>query len=153
MHTENYLIRIKATVHVVYFRLNGANAFHVKAENGNAGSRCRQNLKFDNFTWSFGRLRQQIAPIRMPHVQHAYFSSFIQSYLWFVALALLLSFLKLADISNMSSRCWSNLWTPAKKPTAHHNDHLIDSLTLSSTDYIFARRENKSSREKHLGAG
>ena len=55
-----------------------------------ASSRCRQNLKYENFTSSFGRLRQNIAPKSVPHVQHAYFSSFIQSNHWFVALSLTL---------------------------------------------------------------
>ena len=41
-----------------------------------ASSRCRQNLKDENFTSSFGRLRQKIALKTVPHVQHDYFSSF-----------------------------------------------------------------------------
>ena len=56
----------------VYFRLIGTNGFHVKTKN--AGSRCRQNLKYENFTPSFARLRQNIAPkgrtcstINFPH--------------------------------------------------------------------------------------
>jgi len=56
----------------VHFRLLGTNGFHVKAKNQRftaAGSRCRQNLKDENFT-SFGRLRQNIAPKSVPHVQH-----------------------------------------------------------------------------------
>ena len=60
----------------MYFYLLGTSAFHVKAKNEKfaaAGSRCRQNLKFDNFTSSFGRLRQNIAPKSVPHVQHDYF--------------------------------------------------------------------------------
>ena len=44
-----------------------------------ASSRCRQNLKYENFRSSFGRLRQNIAPKSVPHVQHDYFSSFNQS--------------------------------------------------------------------------
>ena len=42
----------------VYFRLLGTNGFHVKAESENfttADSPCRQNLKCENFTSSFGR--------------------------------------------------------------------------------------------------
>ena len=39
-----------------------------------ANSRCRQNLKYENLTSSFGRLRQNIAPESVPHVQHDYFS-------------------------------------------------------------------------------
>ena len=57
----------------VHFRLLGTNGFHVKAKNERftvARSRCRQNLKYENFTSSFGRLRQNIAPKSVPHVQH-----------------------------------------------------------------------------------
>ena len=49
----------------MYFNLLGTNAFHIKAKNERlttAGSRCGQNLKFYNFTSSFGRLCQNIAP-------------------------------------------------------------------------------------------
>ena len=62
----------------VYFRLPGTNSFEVKTENERfsaAGWRCRQNLKYENFTSSFGRLRQKIAPKSVPHVQRDYFSS------------------------------------------------------------------------------
>ena len=66
----------------VHFRLLGTNVFHVKLKNERftvASSRCRQNLKYENFTSSFGRLRQHIAPKSVLHVQHDYFSSFNQS--------------------------------------------------------------------------
>ena len=66
----------------VHFRLLGTNGFHVKAKNERftaASSRCRQNLKYENFPSSFGRLRQNTAPKSVPHVQHDYFSSFNQS--------------------------------------------------------------------------
>ena len=46
----------------VHLRLNGTNGFHVKAKNESftaAGSRRRQNLKYENYTSSFGRLRQK----------------------------------------------------------------------------------------------
>ena len=43
-----------------------------------ASSRCRQNLKYENFASSFGRLRQNIAPKSVPQVQHNHFSSFNQ---------------------------------------------------------------------------
>ena len=71
----------------------GTNGFHVKAKNEKftaASSRCRQNLKYENFTSWFGRLRQNIAPRSVPHVQHDYFSSFNQSIHWFVVLSLTL---------------------------------------------------------------
>ena len=67
--------------------LISANVFHVKAENERltaAGSRCRQNLKLELFTF------RKIALKCVPHVQHDYFSSFTQSYHWFVALLLML---------------------------------------------------------------
>ena len=67
--------------------LIGANVFHVKAENERltaAGSRCRQNLKPELFTF------RKIALKCVPHVQHDYFSSFTQSYHWFEALLLML---------------------------------------------------------------
>ena len=54
----------------VHFRLLGTNGFHVKAKNEKftaVGSCCRQNLKHENFTSSFGRLRQKIAPKIVPH--------------------------------------------------------------------------------------
>ena len=67
----------------VHFRLLGTDGFHVKSKNERftaaASSRCRQILKYENFTWSFGRLRQNIAPKSVPHVQYDYFYSFNQS--------------------------------------------------------------------------
>ena len=53
------------------------SGFHVKAKNERfttVDSRCRQNLK--TFTSSFGRLRRDISPKSVPHVQHDYFSTF-----------------------------------------------------------------------------
>ena len=87
----------------VHFHWLGTNGFHVKAkiERFTAASwRCRQNLKYENFTSLFGRLRQSIAPKSVPHVLHDYFSSFNQSNHWFVALYLMLpsSNLKLPSI-------------------------------------------------------
>ena len=82
----------------VHFRLLGTNGFHVKAKSERftaTSFRCRQNLKYGNFTSSFGRLRQNIAPKSVPHVQHDYFSSLNQSNHWFVALSLPSSNLKL----------------------------------------------------------
>ena len=49
----------------VLFRLLGKNGFHVKSKNERfttAGLRCCQNLKYENFTSSFGRLGQNTAP-------------------------------------------------------------------------------------------
>ena len=75
----------------VHFRFLGTNGFHVKEKNewfNTVSLRCRLNLKYENFTSSFGWLRQNIAPKSVPHVQHDYFSSFNQSNHWFVALPL-----------------------------------------------------------------
>ena len=66
----------------LHFRLLGTNGFHVKAKSERftaASSRCHQNLKYENFMSSFGRLHPNIAPKSVPHVQHNYFSSFDQS--------------------------------------------------------------------------
>ena len=66
----------------VHFRLFGTNGLHAKAKSERftaAGSCCRQNLKYEDFMSSFGRLRQNGAPKSVPHVQHDYFSSFNQS--------------------------------------------------------------------------
>ena len=66
----------------VHFRLLGTNGFTIKAKNQRftaEGSRCHQNLKYENFTSSFSRLRQKIAVKSVLHLQHDYFSSFNQS--------------------------------------------------------------------------
>ena len=66
----------------VYFRLLGTDSFHIKAEKERfsaVGSRCRQNLKYENFSSSFDKLRQRSVPKSVPHVQHDYFSLFNQS--------------------------------------------------------------------------
>ena len=66
----------------VHFRLLGTNGFDVKAKNERftaTSSRSLQNLKYENSTLSFSRLRENIAPKSVPHVQHDYFSSFNQS--------------------------------------------------------------------------
>ena len=83
----------------MYFRLLRMNGLHLNSENERftaASSPCHQNLKYGNFTSSFGRLRQNIAPKSVPHVQHDYFSSFDQTNQSFVPLSLplLSSFLK-----------------------------------------------------------
>ena len=75
------------TIGGVQIRLLGTNGFHVMAKNERstaASFRCRQNFKYENSTSSFGRLRQNIAPKSVPHVQHDYYSSFNQSNHWFI---------------------------------------------------------------------
>ena len=92
------LLRLFHVDHVVqnrrsYFRLLGTNGFHVKTKSERftaTSPRCRQNFKYENFTSSFGRLRQNIAAKSVPHVQHDCFSSFNQSNHCFVALSLTL---------------------------------------------------------------
>ena len=58
-----------------FFFFFGTNAFHVKAKNERftaASSRCLRNLKYENFTSSFGRLRQKLhrtcSTIIFPHL-------------------------------------------------------------------------------------
>ena len=46
-------------MHEVFFQSIGTNGFHIKAENerfSTVGSPCRENIEFENFTSSFGRL-------------------------------------------------------------------------------------------------
>ena len=65
----------------VHYRLLGTNGFHVKAKTERftaASLRCLQNFKYENFTSSFVRLRQNIASKSVLHVQHDYFSLFNQ---------------------------------------------------------------------------
>ena len=61
----------------LFFRLRGANGFQAENERLTAAGSCcrqdRQDLKNENFTTLFGRLRQQIAPKSVRHVQHDYF--------------------------------------------------------------------------------
>ena len=66
----------------LHFRLLGTNGFHAKAKSERftvASSPCRQNLKYENFTSSLGRLRRKIVPKSVPHVQHDDISEFNQS--------------------------------------------------------------------------
>ena len=94
------------------YRLLGTNGFH-----GCRGKGwkilllgCRQNRKKENFTSSFGRLRQNISPKSAPHVQHDSVSSFNQSNHWFVALLLPSPFLKLSNVeASERSHCYGCL--------------------------------------------
>ena len=64
-------------VHFLFFF--GKNAFHVKAKNEKfiaADLRCRQNLKYENFTSLFGRLRKKL---HQKSCSMIIFSSFNQS--------------------------------------------------------------------------
>ena len=57
----------------VHFRMFGTHGFHANAKNERftaAGSRCRHNLKHENFMSLLGRLRRKIAPKSLPLVQH-----------------------------------------------------------------------------------
>ena len=107
----------------VHYRLLGTNGFHSKAKNEQftaVGFCCRQNLTNENFTSSFGRLRQKIAPKSVPQVQHDYISSSNQSNHWFVtySLPLLSSFLKLPSPLNSWHIDYNDgkqvLWPPAR---------------------------------------
>ena len=74
----------------VNFRVLGTNGYRVKAKNKKftaATSRCSQNLKYENFTSSFGRPRQKNAPESvMLHVEHDYFTKLNQSNHYFLML-------------------------------------------------------------------
>ena len=113
----------------LHFRLLGTNGFHVKAKSERftaSSSRCRQNLKCENFTSLFGRLRQSIAPKSVPHVQHDCFSLFNQSNQWFVALPLTLpsSNLKLPNAWRQQ-----RLWLDQKvKPGAQVREKLRNTM-------------------------
>ena len=75
----------------VHFHSLGTNGYHAKAKNERftaASSRCRQNLKYENFTSSIARLSQKIALKGVPHMQHDHFSSINQSNHWFMTLLL-----------------------------------------------------------------
>ena len=63
----------------VHFCLLGTSGLAKNERFTTASSRCSHNLKYENFTSSFGRLRQNIAPKSVLHVQHDYLSSFNQS--------------------------------------------------------------------------
>ena len=83
------------------------NGFHENAKNERftaAGSRCRHNLKHENFMSLLGRLRCKIAPKSVQHVQHDYFSLVIQSNHWFMAYSLLLRS-SLIKVPNNSAAC------------------------------------------------
>ena len=62
-------------------KLMGSNGFKVKTENERfivICSRCRQNLKFGDFTLLFCGVRQINAQKFVLHLQHEYFSLFNQ---------------------------------------------------------------------------
>ena len=94
----------------VHFRLLSTNSFRVRAKKERftaTSSRCRQNLKYENFPSSFGRPRQNIAPKSVSHVQHDYFSSFNQSNYWFVPLLL--------TLPSSDLKPWSNGYASSRK--------------------------------------
>ena len=116
------------------------NGFHVKAKNERfttASSRCHQNLKYKNFMLSFSRLRQNIGPKSVPHVQHNYFSSFNQANHRFVVLLLMLqsSNLKLSingpDVIKVKAKTCSQIFLCARLLRAHNNNSVTGDLTIS----------------------
>ena len=60
----------------VHFRLLGTNGFYARAKNERftaAGSRCLQNLKNENLTSSFGRLRENCTKKRAARAARLFF--------------------------------------------------------------------------------
>jgi len=83
------LVKLHKIGEVLHFRLLGKKDFPVKKKNERfpaVNLRCRQNLKYENVTWTFGRLGQFITPQSVPQVQHDYLSPLNQSSHWFLVL-------------------------------------------------------------------
>ena len=97
-------------VHRARCKRTGRSAVEVNLENERFNVvcwRCRENLKFGNFTLSFGRLRQRIVLKCILHVQHDCFSSFNQSDHCFLASSLPLPWSLLKLPSNGNKTDWS----------------------------------------------
>ena len=65
----DYCMFVIYKIREMYFRLLGTKDFNVKAKIERfiaAGSRCRKNLKYENFTSSFGRLCKKNPPKSVP---------------------------------------------------------------------------------------
>ena len=125
----------------LHFRLLGTNGFHVKAKSERftaATSRCRQNLKYENSKSSFSRLRQNIGPKSVQHVQHDYFSSFNQSNHWFVALSWTLpsSDVKLPIIF-FRVTCMKHVWHPKMQ---------FDSVNLAGLKNVYSWQKTDHTR-------
>ena len=146
----------------VLFRLLATNGFRVKAKKERftaASSRCRQNLKYENFPSSFGRLPQNIAPKSVLHVHHDYFSSFNQSNHWFVALSLTLpsSDLKLPNLTTATSTTSPQIndligWMKKHNRTARAARFLMqcfDAVCKTTTwnFHIWGSQDNASSQQ------
>lgn len=111
-------------------------------------TRCRQNLRFVNFTTSFARLRQRNVPKYVLHVQIDWFSSFNQSHHCFCRRCsnLLISALQRDD----ASRDWTvySAWClcgtdslPASQPIA--SKYL--SMCYGQASYGWVPRDRKTS--------
>ena len=83
------LVKLHKIGEVLHFRLLGKKDFPVKTKNERfpaVNLRCRQNLKYENVMWTFGRLGQFITPKSVSQVQHDNFSSLNQLSHWFLVL-------------------------------------------------------------------
>ena len=63
------LVKLHKIGEVLHFHLLGKKDFPVKTKNERfpaVNLRCRQNLKYENVTWTFGRLGQFITPKSVP---------------------------------------------------------------------------------------
>ena len=84
LYVKLSLLRLFHVGHVVQNRrsalsLAWPSGFHVKAKNERFTATSSRCLTYENLTPSFARIRQNIAPKSVPHVQHDYFPSFNQS--------------------------------------------------------------------------
>ena len=100
--------------------------------------RCCENLKFRNFTLSFGRLRQRIVLKCVPHVQHDYFSFFNQSDQFFsgVVVSVAVVFVEAAFCSRP---CRCSCQRNGEFPVEQTMDTV---LTVSYTLFISTLRED-----------
>ena len=95
-----------------------------------AWSRCRLNLKFENFARllsSFARLRQRIVLKCTSHVQLDYFSSFNQSDV-VVAVA------NLVPRSSKLAFAWENSWVQCC-PKKHYNSREIGTVLVAKKSF------------------
>ena len=133
------------------------NGFHVKTKNERftaAVSRFPQNFKNEHFAPSFGRLRWNIASKGVPYGAERLFSSFDQSYYWFVALSLPLpwSFVKFpieTTTAKALKRHKSHDWLDGEKQSSCTcNTHFISFLCKQQSGIVKCFDSNMALKQK-----